>query len=202
MGESAIVGRVLRASTTGFSIGCRQLISEQGQRIPEFGALVRAEREDGNRIFGLIYNVTVEDDAIVRQLVAAGVESAEIIEDQRQKRQVPIIVDALVVGSGRGTEVSYRLPAQPPATLDQIYVCNGAEIRRFTERNDWLRTVLSAAGTPTDHLVVAALRAGASVRASADEKEAYLITAGRELAKLLALDLTRLDGVLRQLREV
>ena len=53
-------------------------------------------------IYGLIFNVTIEDDAFVRQLVAAGVESAEIIEDQRQKRQVPIVVDVLVVGGGQG----------------------------------------------------------------------------------------------------
>jgi hypothetical protein len=33
-----------------------------------------------------------------------------------------------------------------------------------------------------------------------DQREAYLVSAGRELAKLLALDLTRLDGILRQLK--
>ena len=84
MSEPTTVGRVLRSSTTNFSIGCRQLISEQDQLIPEFGALVRADGKDGSLIYGLIYNVTIEDDAFVRQLVAAGVESVEIIEDQRQ----------------------------------------------------------------------------------------------------------------------
>ena len=124
MDQLTIVGRVLRSSTTSFTVGCRQLISEQDQLIPEFGALVRADAKGGSVIYGLIYNVTIEDDAFVRQLVAAGVESPEIIEDQRQKRQVPVVVDVLVAGSGRGLEVYHRLPAQPPSTLDQIYLCN------------------------------------------------------------------------------
>jgi hypothetical protein len=200
MDESTIVGRVLRSSTTSFTVGCRQLISEQDQRIPEFGALVRAEAKDGNIIYGLIANVTIEDDAFVRQLVAAGVESAEIIEDQRQKRQVPVVVDVLVVGSGRGLEVYHRLPAQPPSTLDQIYLCNAAEVVRFSERHDWLRTVLGSVEAPADPLLIATLRAAAQARPP-DQREAYLVSAGRELAKLLALDLTRLDGILRQLRD-
>jgi len=198
--ESTIIGRVLRASTTNFSVGCRQLIAEQGQPIPEFGALVRADGKADSLIYGLIYNVTIEDDAFVRQLVAAGVEKAEIIEDQRQKRQVPVIVEVLIVGGGRGLDVTHRLPAQPPAPLAQISLCNAAEVRRFTARNDWLRLVLGSADAPADQLIVAALRAGADARPSDQEKDAYRIAAGRELARLLALDLSRLDGILRQLR--
>jgi hypothetical protein len=199
MNEPVIVGRVLRSSTTGFTIGCRQLISEQDQRIPEFGALVRAEAKDGDITYGLISNVTIEDDAFVRQLVAAGVESAEIIEDQRQKRQVPIVVDVLVVGGGQRLAVYHRLPAQPPSTLDQIYLCNAAEIVRFTERHDWLRTVLGSVEVPADQLLTATLRAAALARLP-DQREPYLVSAGRELAQMLALDLSRLDGILQGMK--
>lgn len=199
MDQPTIIGRVLRSSTTSFTIGCRQLISEQDQLVPEFGALVRAAAVGGNLVYGLIYNVTIEDDAFVRQLVAAGVDTPEIIEDQRQKRQVPVVVDVLVVGSGRGLEVSHRLPAQPPITLDEIYGCNPAEIVRFTERHDWLRTILGSVEAPADQLITAALRNAAQARPP-DQRQPYLIAAGRELAKLLALDLTRLDGILRGVR--
>jgi hypothetical protein len=201
MDQLITVGRVLRSSTTSFTVGCRQLISEQEQRVPEFGALVRAEGKDGAVTYGLIFNVTIEDDAFVRQLVAAGVESAEIIEDQRQKRQVPIVVDVLVVGGGQGLAVYHRLPAQPPSTLDHIYLCNAATIVRFTERHDWLRTVLAAVEAPADQLLISALRAAAQARPP-DQREAYLVSAGRELARLLTLDLARLDGVLSQLSDL
>lgn len=199
-GESTIVGRVLRSTTSSFTVGCRQLIAEQDQLIPQFGALVRSGSAGGNLVYGLIYNVTIEDDAFVRQLVAAGVESPEIIEDQRQRRQVPVVVEVLVAGAGRGLEVYHRLPAQPPSTLDQIYLCNAAEIVRFTERHDWLRTVLGSVEAPADQLLIAALRQATLARPP-DQREAYRVAAGRELAKLLALDLTRLDGILRGLSQ-
>lgn len=194
--EPIIVGRVLRSSTTGFSVGCRQLIAEQDRLIPQFGALVRAGAADGTQVYGLIYNVTIEDDAFVRQLVAAGVDSAEIIEDQRQKRQVPVVVDVLLVGGGQGTQVWHRLPAQPPGTLDQIYLCNAAEIVRFTGQHDWLRTVLGTVEAPTEQLLIAAIRQAVQARPP-DRRDGYRIAVGRELAKLLAVDLTRLDGILR-----
>mgnify|MGYP000106110759 CR=1 FL=1 len=62
------------------------------------------------------------------------------------------------------------------------------------------KTTEAAAEAPADQLVAAALRAAAAARPSEPEREAYLIAAGRELARLLALDLTRLDGILQQLR--
>lgn len=201
-----IVGRVLRASTTSFVVGCTRLISEQELRTPQFAALVKALDPDdpangsANVTYGLIYNVTIEDDAFVRQLVAAEVEDEEYIADQRQRRQVPIVMDVLAVGHGRGNQVYHRLPPQPPNTLNRIYACNSSELVRFTERHDWLRTVMSAADAPSDQLAVAALRGAAQARRASGQDEAYLVGAGRELAKLLALDLARLDGILVQLR--
>ena len=206
MDEPIIAGRVLRSSTTGFTIGCQQVIAEQSRSAPAFGALVKALNGDGSVTYGLVYNVTVEDDPFVRQLVAAGVEDEEYIADQRQRRQVPVAVDVRVVGHGRPKaagsavmEVYHRLPPQPPSTLDRIYACNAAELVRFTERHDWLRTLLTAADLPADALIGATLRAAASARR--EQGETYLIGAGRELAKLLALDLVRLDGLLRQLHD-
>jgi hypothetical protein len=200
MDGQQIVGRVLRATTIGFTVGCRQLITEQDHLIPQFGALVRADAHTGAHIYGLIANVTIEDDAFVRQLVAAGVERPEIIEDQRQRRQVPVVVEVLIAGSGRGAEVYHRLPAQPPSTLDQIYLCQEAEIRHFTERHDWLRLILGALNAPVDQLLIAAIRLAAEARPEG-QRELYRIGIGRELAKLLALDLARLDNILRGVKE-
>jgi hypothetical protein len=198
---TAMIGRVLRASATGFTIGCQQALSAQAQSTPPFGAFVRAENPDGSLIYGLVGDIVVEDDPFVRQLVAAGVEDEEYIADQRQRRQVPVAVEVLTLGVGQGLNVSHRLPPQPPGTLDRIHACNGAEIVRFTARHDWLRAVLAAAILPADALIVAALRNAAEVRPP-DQREGYLVSAGRDLAKLLALDLTRLDGILRQLRDL
>jgi hypothetical protein len=197
--QPIVVGRVLRSSTASFSLGCTRLIADQGQIIPEFGGLVKAVDGERTAVYGLIYNVTIEDDAFVRQLVAAGVENEEYIEDQRLNRQMPIVVDVLVAGHGRDGQVYHRLPPQPPGALDRILVCNHAEVVRFSARHDWQRIVLAAAEVPVDQLLVAALRKAAQARPP-DQRELYLVAAGRELARLLALDLTRLDGILQQLR--
>jgi len=194
------VGRVLRSSTAAFTVGCRQLIAEQDKMTPKLGALLKAKGAGERVVYGMTCNVTIEDDAFVRQLVAAGVDTAEIIEDQRQKRQVPIIVDVMIVGHGEGLKCYHRLPPQPPRTLDEISTCGNAEVVRFTQEHDWMRMALASVDAPVDQIIVAALRLARDARPTDDERQRYLVGAGRELAKLLALDLARLDGILRQLR--
>jgi len=198
--ESVLLGRVLRASTTTFVAGCPRPIIEEGQTPPEFGALVKAVRHNGDIIYGLIYDVAIQDDALVRQLVAAAVEAPEILADQRQRRQVPIEVSVLAVGHGRALDVHYRLPPQPPGALDEILICNAAEIVRFTGGHEWLRSVLTAPDAPVDHLIATALLRAAAARPPGDS-DAYLISAGRELARLLSVDVVRLEGILRLLRD-
>lgn len=197
--EKPMPWRVLRSSTTSFSVGCPRPLDEANPPLPEFGALVRVVRPNGDIIYGLIHDVRIEDDAFVRQLVAAAVSEPEMIEDQRQKRQVPVEVSVLAVGHGRSLEMYHRLPPHPPGALDEVLVCNGAEVVRFTERHDWLRLVLTAPDAPVEQLIGAALRHAAQARPP-DQRDLYLVSAGRELARLLADDLLRLDGILRQLR--
>ena len=190
---------MLRSSTTAFSVGCPRPETADGESMPEFGALVKVVRANGDIIYGLIHDVRIEDDAFVRQLVAAAFDQPEMIEDQRQKRQVPIEVSVLAVGHGRDLDVHHRLPPQPPGALDDVIPCNAAEIVRFSERQDWLRLVLAAPNVSAEQLIGAALRRAALSRPP-DQRNAYLVGAGRELARLLADDLVRLDGILRQLR--
>ena len=221
MDELIVVGRVLQASTTRLTVGCQPPIAAQNQAIPAFGSLVKAagpalslpdEAEGEVVTYGLVHNVAVEDDLFVRQLVAAGMDDEVYIADQRQRRQVPVIVEVLLVGFGSpfcrpldGTmqdaggvriDPQHTFPPQPPSTLDKVYACNSAEIVRFTVRHDWLHAILVAPDIPTDELIAAALGAAAQARPP-DQREAYLVTAGRELARLLAQDPIRLDGILR-----
>src|SRR5436309_1511936 len=89
------VGRVLYASTTEYAFGCH--VAQARQSAPAFGAVVRA---DGARadIYGLVYDVRVNDDPLVRQLVVAAGLSEEYIEDQRHNRHVPVELTTLAVG--------------------------------------------------------------------------------------------------------
>ena len=193
--KSLRVGRVLRASSRGFVIGCRVMTPD----IPVFGSFVRAEGlAQGSDIYGLIYDVSAEDDPFVRQFISADPPD-EVVLDQRENRQVPIEVSVLAVGCGDGESVRHCLPAQPPVTLDWLYLCSDEKVRAFTARFDYFRLVLEARDTPTDELLAASLRIGAAARPER-ERDTFLIKAGRELARLLAGDPVRLEGLLRRLR--
>lgn len=190
------LGRVLRASTASFTAGCRTLEDD----LPVFGALVQAERSDGSAVYGLIYDVRVDDDPFVRQLIAAGDLTEEYVQDQRQRRQVPVEVNVLVVGGrDRAGQVFQRLPPQPPATLSWVAVCQDGQVRQFSRRLDFLRPVLDAADAPADELAAAALRQMAAAQGDNARARDYLIDAGRELARLLSREPARLNGILQRM---
>lgn len=116
------IGRLLRAGITGCVVGCR--VSQLN--VPAFGDLVRIPLTDGTQVFGLIHNIAIDDDGLVRQLVTAEGLSAEVIEDNRVNRNVPVEVSVLFVGFEQGGAVSHLLPPRPPLTLDAIYPCSAA----------------------------------------------------------------------------
>lgn len=189
------VGRVLRASNRGFVVGCRVMQPD----IPAFGSLVRVEgRAPETAIYGLIYDVVVQDDLFVRRFIIAD-PPEEVVRDQRENRQVPIEVSVLTVGYREGDLIFHAIPPQPPVTMDTLYQCPPEEVAAFTRRFDYFRLVLNGPEVPADELLATSLQMAAAAR-PAQEREDFLVEAGRELARLLAGDLLRLDGLLRRLR--
>ena len=187
---------MLRASTVGFTVGCREL----QRNVPQFGDLVKVPLPNDNTyIFGLIYDVQVQDDPAVRQLILAGELETEAILDQRENRLVPIEASVLVIGYQRGQNIIQGLPPQPPVSLDALIICNEADLRAFTRQLDYLRLVLNAAQIPADELIIAHLRQAAAAR-PVEQRQPFLLAAGRELARLLSFDLMRLDGILSRIK--
>jgi len=193
--RSLRVGRVLRANTREFVIGCGVMRPD----IPTFGSLVRADGQSPEQaVYGLIYNVSVEDDLFVRQFISADAPE-EVVRDQRENRQVPIEVSVLAVGCQTGGGIRHCLPPQPPVTLDWLYQCTDSELRTFTERLGYFRLILDAYDAPVDELLAAHIRAAALARSEAG-RDTFLIEAGRELARQLSGDPVRLEGLLRRLQ--
>jgi hypothetical protein len=188
------VGRIVRSSTTRFAVGCQVLRPQ----VPAFGSLVKVRALGDNQVYGLIYDVRMEDDPFVRQMATADDLRPEYVEDQRRNRQVPIEVGVLVVGYRSDGEIQHRLPPQPPLSLDVIHTCGADELVAFTRQFDYFRLVLGISDVPVDELLAANLRAAAQARGDAGPD--FLVDAGRELARLLAADLLRVDALLRRLR--
>jgi hypothetical protein len=165
--------------------------------VPRFGGFVKACVSDVCNVIGLIYDVVLEDDLFARQLIGAEVDG-EYIADQRQNRQMPIVVSVLVVGHVDQGQMYQYLPPQPPATLDEIMTCDYEEIKRFTADFTYFRTVLNAKDAPSDELLAASLRLAADARGAQGRE--FLVRAGRELSRLLAFDAVRLEGLLRRIK--
>lgn len=188
------VGWVLRSSTTGFAVGCRIL----EPNTPRFGDFVTVPSGDIN-IIGQIYDVRVNDDPSVRQLILAGDLEPETVLDQRENRLVPIEISVLVIGYRRGKNFVQSLPPQPPISLDALRLCNTDEVIGFTNRLDYLRLILNAGQIPADELIAAGIIRAAELRAP-EIQRGFLLAAGREIARLLSIDLFRLNSILQQLR--
>ena len=131
------------------------------------------------------------------QVAVMAEDRPELIADQFQ-RLLPIEVQVQVVGYYCSDGLCYWLPPQPPMSLTRIMTCTDAELREFTERFDYFRLVMGSSDLLADELLAAHLRYAAQARGEAGR--GFLVDAGRELARLLAMDLSRLDGLLRRIR--
>jgi hypothetical protein len=191
--ESYPVGKVISASNARFAVGCRLMRSQ----VPTFGALVKADAENEITIAGLIRDVQLLDDPLVRQVAVMVEERPELIADQYQ-RLLPIEVQVQVAGYYCQGRWCHWLPPQPPMSLAQIVTCTDEELCAFSQRLDYFRLILDSRDPLADELLAAHLRQAAAARG--EGARAFLLEAGRELARLLATDLQRLDAILRRIR--
>ncbi len=190
------IGRLLRSSTTGYVFGCS--VPEPG--VPRFGDFVKAPAQRGQtEVIGLIYDIVIEDDPFVRQMVITPDLDEAYIQDQRVNRQVPIEVSVLAIGYRDSAGLTSGLPPQPPITLDSISSCSGDEVVGLTDNFDYLRLILNSAVAPADELIAVSLKNASALRPPQD-RTPFLRSAGRELARLLTRDLTRLENLLRRIR--
>lgn len=195
---ASTVGRVLRASTTGFDCGTR---SNRIDDKHNFGAFVKVPISDQDDVcaIGLIYAIRVDDDPLARELVmAASVDNSTLL-DQRDNRMVPVEICVVNVGYSYNGAMFHSLPPRPPLSLSEVVLCDADEVYRFTQRCDYFRLILSASEVPSDELMGAALRYAAYAYPKQEQYD-FLVKCGRHLAQLLANDLKRLSHVLTLIR--
>jgi len=193
------IGRLLRAGTTGFVVGCRVAQIDA----PSFGALVRVALDGDYQVFGLIYDIHIDDDGLVRQLVTAEEVDEAIIADNRVNRNVPLELSVLTVGYMLDGKVSHLLPPRPPLSLDVIYLCTPEEVRQFTSsgRFGYFRHLLRVSDLPVGELLAAHIQQAGAAHAEAGHTE-WRNAATQELITLLRDDYAMLMGVLGALGDV
>lgn len=190
------IGHLLRAGTSGFVAGC----SVSQLEAPSFGALVRAPLGENYNVFGLIYDIHIDDDGLVRQLVTAGEVREKVIADSRINRIVPVEMSVLAVGYEQDGRVSHLLPPRPPLSLDVIYLCSDTELTRFTAAGKfgYFRHILQAKDIPIGEVLAAHIL---QVK-QRTKNDRWVEAATQELIILLRDDYPTLMAVLGALGEV
>lgn len=192
------VGRLLRSNIRGCVAGC-----QASQDFPEFGAMVVIPLKEDVRIFGLVTDIHIDDDGLVRQLAAAENVPDEVIQDNRLNRNMPVEMSVIFIGHARGDEVFHRLPPQPPLSLDSLLTCGADLTRAFTRtgRFGYLRHILSAEEVATADLLAAHLAQAGSAHAACGDHE-WPTDAIREVISLLRDDHELLTAVLGAIADI
>jgi hypothetical protein len=196
MNNQIEIGRLLSAGTTGFIAGCR--VNQLS--VPSFGALVRAPLSDGYQVYGLIYDIHIDDDGLVRQLVTANNVSDDVLRDNRENRIVPVEMSVLAVGYEQDKKIYHLLPPRPPLSLDVIYLCSENEINQFVSsgRFGYFRHILRAKEMPIGELFAMHFKQVKSVNRDSNWSK----NAVQELMTLLRDDYPTLMSILGALRDV
>lgn len=195
------IGRLLRASTSGFVAGCR--VANFEADAPSLGALVRAPLGDSAQLYGLIYDIHIDDDGLVRQLVTAeGVDEAAIA-DNRQNRTVPVEISVLAAGCQQDGQIYHLLPPRPPLSLDVVTLCDDDELCRFTSvgRFGYFRHILRGSDLPAGEILAAHIQQAQRAHA-AKGNPAWATAASQEIITLLRDDYSTLMSVLSALSDI
>ena len=191
--NTARIAEVVETASHRFVAECYQLY-----RAPHLGALVRT---GSPYTFAVVCGISTESFDPGRRIVARG--SNEKLEDDiyRTNPQLTRLLstqfEALIVGYEDGDTPLQRLPPLPPKVHAFVYSCSAKEITRFTDSINFLHTLLASSLVGNgDEVIGACLR---QVAALHTDNEAFLVKAGKHIAKELASDVPRLNAILRSL---
>jgi hypothetical protein len=194
------IGHLLRAGIGGFVAGCRVMV----QDAPRFGALVRAPLGENDHIFGVIHEISVVDDGLVRQLVTTDQVDQTVIEDNRVNRNVPMEMSVLAVGHKKDGKIQHLLPPRAPLSLDVIYQCSDEEVIQFTSAGHfgYLRHLMRNQDLPVAELLAAHIQQSEAIHKANKSGDAqWGMKAAQELITLLRDDYQMLMQVLSALAD-
>lgn len=196
MAENQRVGEVIEASTTAFVAQCYELY-----RLPPLGSLVKTMEQDVE-LYGIVYHAETTSLEPGRRPIARGKDETSEDDIYRSSPQLLKLLrsefSALVVGHRRGEKLFQYLPPQPARIHAFVYQCSPKEVSEFGRSFDFLNILINARlPIPADELIAAALR---QISQSCEDRHAFLVTAGKELATLLSGQYTQLKAILGRIR--
>ena len=104
-----------------------------------------------------------------------------------------------MVGHRQGDKLYHQLPPQPARIHSFVYQCSPDEVKEFSQSFDFLNILINAhLPVPTEELISASLR---QMSQAYEDRRAFLVAAGKELAILLGGNLSQLKAILGRIRQ-
>ena len=190
-------GEVIEASTTGFVAQCYELYQS-----PPLGSLVKT-RDLPVELYGIVCNATTASVDPGRRPIARGKDEDSEEAIYRANPQLSQLLrsqfDVLVVGYREAERLYHYLPPKPARVHSFVYLCPPDEVRQFSQSLNFLNMLVnSRLPVPGDELTAACLR---QMSRAHEDRHAFLVGAGKELAVLLGGQFSQLRAVLERIRE-
>jgi hypothetical protein len=190
-GDSPVIGQVVRADIAGFTAGCPL------HQTPPLGSLLKVT--EGSTIFAVVRDARTE--SIDGRPPVARLSGETNLESYLEKHPhlrhlLQTTCEAVVVGHQDGSGIRHYLPSAPAPLFAPVRLCSDEETACFSRELDFLKLLL-ASPTHADEMTAACLRRAATAH---DDARAFLVRAGKELARLLGADPQRLTSILRRVR--
>jgi hypothetical protein len=190
------VGEVIEASTTDFVAQCYELYQS-----PPLGSLVKT-RDSGVELYGIVHNATTTSLEPGRRPIARGKdEKSEEAVYQASPQLLKLLrseFGALVVGHRQDDKLHHYLPPKPARIHSFVYLCPPEEVKEFSQSFDFLNILLTTRlPVPPEELIAACLRQMSQVY---EDRRAFLVAAGKELAILLSGQFNQLKAILERIK--
>ncbi len=195
--EAQRVGEVVAASTAEFVAQSYELYE-----LPPLGSLVKTTGLPAE-LYGIVYNAATTSLDPGRRPIARGKdEPSEEAIYQSNPQLLKLLkseFSTLVVGHKQGDKLYHYLPPQPARIHGFVYLCSPEEVREFSQSFAFLNILLNThLPVLVDEIVAACLRQMSQVH---EDRHAFLVAAGKELAVLLGGELNHLKAILGRIRE-
>jgi hypothetical protein len=196
LNEAQRVGEVIEASTTDFVAQCYELYQS-----PPLGSMVKT-RDLGVELYGIVYNATTTSLEPGRRPIARGKdETSEEAIYQASPQLLKLLKSefgAVVVGHRQGDKLHHYLPPKPARIHSFVYLCSPKEIKEFSQSFDFLNILLNThLPVSPEELIAASLRQMSQVY---EDRRAFLVAAGKELAILLSGQFNQLKAILERIK--
>jgi len=191
------VGEVIEASTTDFVAQCYELYQS-----PPLGSLVKT-RNLPVELYAIVYNATTTSIEPGRRPIARGKDEASEEEIYRSSPQLLKLLksefSALVVGHRQKDKLYHYLPPNPARIHSFVYLCSPEEVKEFSHSFDFLNILINTnLPVSAEELISACLRQMSQIH---EDRHAFLVAAGKELALLLSGQFNQLKAILVRIKQ-